>query len=808
MLDKSQTTCTRILLFFFSFYFCSLFSFLSFVMHPDRRSNNNCESMAFNFILLPLQLRKSLECLANSPDHWQKSVCSHNEPDEKASKDLSQKRGEETAELTVSLDSDTLDTKDNNLRDISISSGNSMKKIGPKKADVQSLKSSISKVSKASKASKGSKYSALSRKKEKVKKMRPKSDSVSRQSLRMSLSKINKRYSDASIYSRTSSINRSSSLMRSSRVSRLSVTLSQESKIDDLAMGLRKAKKSLGTKRHVEKMIKVDDIFHSDDISETSQVGEMEDEGEAQINVRYKMLELLRQLPDINDLSATSLLSPTKQKRIKIENADENEDLGIFVAPMSQFDEVPETQTVELQGMEEEDHSSSAETSSCSRSITLGSDDTLLNLPSYPSLEVELFTLQPLDERIQSFSKDIVEKMTEVEIRNSLVDFLGTEDREQRKLVNAICVQFVDDVIGRVVSKCEEESVRLLRLLDKEKLWNTLRSLLDQLNDESLIRNKLERMTTEHFMRKKRFVFIKTPKNFDDINYQRYKSALIDYDRQLEIEEKTNNMIQGRMADLRKEFQDQQIYREEKLKEFEQTVRQTLLQNDSFCHLENMVDNALTNMSAIHNEVSDMRLELIYAQHRYADMINKSEALEELGFGLKMREYLTRQEDAELLSLKIEERNDELNRLHMKINYDVHALAHLKCKEEMCRRTHNRMKVKLLSCMEWKTHFRQQIYQAKLKHNAIIREIYKMKTDGSLLHYPPLLLDFDKTVDEVRSKQKSVEKLRNNYKNLINRIKVAEEMLMPRKKGSISPKASRDLSIIDAEVIVTPLTLS
>jgi len=155
------------------------------------------------------------------------------------------------------------------------------------------------------------------------------------------------------------------------------------------------------------------------------------------------------------------------------------------------------------------------------------------------------------------------------------------------------------------------------------------------------------------------------------------------------------------------------------------------------------------------------------------------------------------------------ERNEELHRLHTKINFDVHALAHLKCKEEMCRRTHNRMKAKLLSCMQWKTHFRQQIYQAKLKHNAIIREIYKIKTEnGTLLHYPPLLLDFDKTVDEVRAKQKSVEKLRNTYKNLINRIKVAEVMLKPRKKGSISPKESRDLLIIDAEVIVTPVTLS
>lgn len=151
------------------------------------------------------------------------------------------------------------------------------------------------------------------------------------------------------------------------------------------------------------------------------------------------------------------------------------------------------------------------------------------------------------------------------------------------------------------------------------------------------------------------------------------------------------------------------------------------------------------------------------------------------------------------------ERNTELNRLHMRVNYDVHALAHLKCKEQMSLRTHNRMEAKLTSCMQSKKHLREQIYQGKLKHNAIVREIYKMKTDGSLLHYPPLLLDYDKTVDEVRAKREAVEKLRHTYNNLIQRIKVAEKMLEPKKKGSISPRATEKLLNMDAAVVVTSL---
>ncbi|KAL7725733.1 hypothetical protein ACLKA6_018563 [Drosophila palustris] len=753
------------------------------------------------------------------------------EIDDEETMDLTQKPGEEEGKVSASRETIApLEIKEYDLP-ISVESLQQIDSTKPKKkkkkvpitVDGQSVYSNTSSRfsnfskgrpasnSKVSKASRSSKSTTRSNKKT-VKKGHTKAADEPRHSSKINYSIFNKRQSDVSVFSKVSSI-KSNSWSRSSRMSRPSVHLSEDSYGGDMRAGLRKAKRSSFTMKIAKKPIKEEDLLHSDDPSELSQSDSRDGDvvPDAPMTVRYKLLEMLKDLPDIDELSATSLHSFTRLQLAAEEPEAKNVNEGKFVEPVSLFDEIPDTQSFEPPSKEEyegyEDHTT--ESSSWSRS-TYGSDDTLMNLPSLTSLvsEQDLFTHPPPKVVIQSVSKDIIQKMTQVRIKGSQIDIFDTEDLEQRKIFEGICIQFIDDVIGRVVSKCEEESVRFKRLLDKEKMWHALRSLMDQLSDEHLLHDKLEKATTEHFMRKKRFVFIKTPKQFDSINYNRLKSALIEYDRNLEIEEETNKKVQSQVADLQVELNKEQNTCEQKLNEIEQIIRQTLLQNDNFDHLKSVVENVIKNMSKVRNEVSDMRRELLYTQHRFADMINKSEALEDLGYGLKMREYLTRQADAQVLLLKIDERNADLKRLHMKINYDVHALAHVRCKEQMCRRTNNRMKAKLVNCITSKNELREQIYQGKLKHNAIIREINKLKNDGTLLQYPVLLKDFDNTVDEMRAKRESVEKLRMIHNNLVQRIKVVEQMVKSRKKVARPSKASRKLPIMDASVVVTPLRLS
>jgi len=517
---------------------------------------------------------------------------------------------------------------------------------------VSSKASKISKVSKRSTASKAGKHST-STKQKKVKKATSRSSQSSR-------------YSGNSIFSRTSSV-RSSRISRSSRVS---LNLSAEAQIYELGFaGFLKSKKSLHPHiMNIETKEKEEDILHSDpserestDISEIFSEREVEDKS---ITLRYKMLEMLKDLPDINDISETSLHSPPI-KQIPDEEG--------FVEPVSLFDETPETESVELQAKKNEDGMASVELSSRTGTSLYGSDDILIDLPSFPASELDLFSLQT-DGRM-SYSKDIATRFTEVRIRSSQVDFKEIEALEQRNIIRVITSQFVDELIGRVVNKCEEETAKLRRFLDKEKLWKTLASLLEELNDETLIRDKLEKLTTEHFLRKKRIIYIKPAKSFDEINFKRFRRALIEYDKHLEIEEKTNQKIQVQMEDLQKELRDQQNYNEEIQNNFEKIVRQTLLLNDSFSHLQNMVENVMQNMSEVHNEVSEMRLELLYTQHRFADLISvsknleickgilsrifiyffkRSEALEHLSYGLRMGEYLSRQADTQVLSLKIE----------------------------------------------------------------------------------------------------------------------------------------------------------
>ncbi|XP_062142397.1 coiled-coil domain-containing protein 96 isoform X2 [Drosophila sulfurigaster albostrigata] len=188
----------------------------------------------------------------------------------------------------------------------------------------------------------------------------------------------------------------------------------------------------------------------------------------------------------------------------------------------------------------------------------------------------------------------------------------------------------------------------------------------------------------------------------------------------------------------------------------------------------------------------------------------KSEELEDLGDGLKMREFLIRQADTQVLTLKIEERNSDLNRLHTKCNDDVHALAHLKNKEHMWRNTHERNVKHLQDCIDRNTKFREQIYRGKLEHNAISREISKLRFDGGLMQYPALLEDFDQTVSDLNAKRKSVEKLRNTHKSLLNRIRLAEQLAdaVTRRKSIKSTGSIRKSALLEAADLAKQLRIS
>ncbi|KAH8411970.1 hypothetical protein KR222_004461 [Zaprionus bogoriensis] len=582
-----------------------------------------------------------------------------------------------------------------------------------------------------------------------------------------------------------------------SRTSKIRSTLELAESRARLRSGLRLAKKH-GTKQKVKPVLKPVDII-SDRSPETSDGWEEQESihvENTELYIRQKMLDKLREIPDINDLSDTSWHSiadkPPQEDVIAVDGTK-----GHFVRSVSTYYEPSVDDEYVRTGPDvAEVATSTSQISSSSASIEISSTQlTSLDKSDHASFVGPSVFRLPKDE-----SETILQEMFGNQIAGSQLDIAYYDETIElhMEMVAGICEVFLDDIICRVVNRAEEPNRRLLFLLDKEKMLKRLAPLLIDYEDERLLRDYLDKQVTEYFFRKRRFIYIKEEIEIDILNYKRFRSAITELDRLLERRKEVTEKSQALTGALREEVKVQYAYCEQKVYDFEQFVRGTLMVNEGFTHLEGMIIKVFSTMNNIRNELSEMRLDLFGMQHRFAEIKNRSEALEDLGNGLKVREYLTQQAQVQLLSEKISDRNTELERFHQLVNYDVHALAHIKCKHRMNLKTLARMKAKLKAKEEIKWFYRDLIYKGKLKHNNMIREFNKIRSSGSLIHFPTLMIDYDETLDEIAVKRTQVEKLRMLHKSLLQRIHKAEKLT-----ASIHSRTFKNLSSSSSSLTAT-----
>lgn len=125
----------------------------------------------------------------------------------------------------------------------------------------------------------------------------------------------------------------------------------------------------------------------------------------------------------------------------------------------------------------------------------------------------------------------------------------------------------------------------------------------------------------------------------------------------------------------------------------------------------------------------------------------------------------------------IADRNMELSRMHNIVNYNTHALAHIKCKATMIRKQLRGMRFKLDVFERKRLYYRGLSYRAQISHNNTIREINRMKMSSPLMFFPLLLQDYDETLSTLRVRQKYVNQLRIEYDELMQRIRAADRRI-------------------------------
>ncbi|XP_017856673.1 PREDICTED: uncharacterized protein LOC108609464 [Drosophila arizonae] len=482
-----------------------------------------------------------------------------------------------------------------------------------------------------------------------------------------------------------------------------------------------------------------------------------------EIFVRNELMENLVPIPDINELSGVSSFhSIAAQKKLDKPTGKTKPPRAYDTFTFDEYD----AQSVYAESV--------GRATVSSKTTGLHTGFTSLNSLS-GSDEVNVTEPRPKSVMIA----DMTRRLTDLISQKSTHYIVDPDPSTQQ---TEILESFLQELISRAVTTVEDKVYQLKHSLDKEKLMKQLIASITQFRGVACKRRVLEANLKDHFLRKKEMTYITDENKFDKLNYKRWRKSLFQLDRLLEMQSKTLDQAHNQSIELNEELEATRMDSALKVVHLEHVMRNTLLTKDSFTHLSIYVDDTLRRMAAFRDELSETRLELFNAQHRYADIKFKSDKLENLGGGLKMQDYLNQQAETLALSTKIEDRNKELHRLHQKIKFNMHALAHHKCKAFMERWNYLRLKDEMEKSEERRAHCQQLIYLGKLTHSRIQRDLHKLKTSGSLLFHPSLMADYDDTLMFLEKKRTSVAKLREDLSRLTERIGVAELRLAEDKE--------------------------
>nr|XP_017107023.2 uncharacterized protein LOC108132210 [Drosophila bipectinata] len=400
--------------------------------------------------------------------------------------------------------------------------------------------------------------------------------------------------------------------------------------------------------------------------------------------------------------------------------------------------------------------------------------------------EISLCSLSDSDEVISYHGEekssifDITESMMNIEPRGTKVhiESSSSSSLEIRMASLEAIENFLDHIITQIVKHAEHPDVRMRLFLDKKKLQEQLYVLAKDYQEEMYKNQSLDRLVTEYYARRKVFSFITQPNRSQAISHaisqRRYKFVLEELDHRLEHMHALEATKEELLVKLQKEEQAGQAILDEKNTKFESKVRSILLK-DGFDRLKGVVDDLLKKMVRTRNEVSAVRRDLLFMQHRYAMISTLAEKMECLVNGLSVNQYLSNQAHNDSLVIKIQEKDIELRRLSEVVTYNMHAMAHWKNKETMAKNMLNQLKRRLRQRQEAKKQCRDRLHKEVLRHKRLKKEQQNLRKMGCLMHYPALLKDFDASVDFSDNKRKVVNKLWVEYDRLERRCNAVEK---------------------------------
>ncbi|XP_051821528.1 coiled-coil domain-containing protein 96 [Antechinus flavipes] len=270
--------------------------------------------------------------------------------------------------------------------------------------------------------------------------------------------------------------------------------------------------------------------------------------------------------------------------------------------------------------------------------------------------------------------------------------------------------------------------------------------------------------------------------------YQRYLSSLEELKKQ---QNEDVEWYQRELEQLRQHCQDKLAQVEKEWKSFQMVKKQVILQAMGSCRFAGGKQAALREVEQIQavedrkeKEMSAVRLENVQLKQCLAQLEARMKAQEELTEGLHLIDFEQLKIENQTFNEKVEERNEELLKLHYKVTSNVQIITHVKEKLQFVEFENLGLKSDLMEIDAQVAQKRDILTKTKKARDSLRVDNVKLHQKCGLLGKEMLLRDLEQKVDQTELLSQRLETLKRQHagltlscKGLKQKIKEAKAFL-------------------------------
>ncbi|KAH8242719.1 hypothetical protein KR032_001366 [Drosophila birchii] len=469
-------------------------------------------------------------------------------------------------------------------------------------------------------------------------------------------------------------------------------------------------------------------------------------------SIKGRFLREFESLPSISDISLTLSVEESEGEGTE-KNIDENDE-GHFV-DAEDADGVDETE-----GSESDPNTVNAADATAGVEDESGSEYSLMDdLVDTPEAAEQCVVFKEEDDTMAMFTDalDVVEAD------------LPVERKVQEPFWYRFAADFVENLISTVVEKWEKSAFSE-HSLDKNKMIKRLSDEVDEYLYEHFQNGQINSIISEYFRRNhKKAPFLPLLPEDSGKECLRFRHALnvVDSLRERVKFMKINYNTNTHKAMLELTSLTVLSYNEEQ--RLEGLMRKTLVRRDME-RLRRTLDYELRRMQDMRNQISEKRYELNLNLHNLAFVDQKVSKFEKITDTLTISQMLCANESVIHLEKQLEEKIKDV--AFMQDNYKKSKIEEtcIREKADMIAYTLEKAKLKFDERLIRRNKLREELTKLQYEHAQLKAQRARLEVKGGLLFKVPLMYDYDRCMEDVLVRRKSVRKLKAVVSDITKRI--------------------------------------